>query len=148
MYAGMDGYNCFGCAPNNPIGLRLEFFEDGDDVIAEWTPTKNYEGYLNFLHGGIQATLLDEVAAWVIYAKLKTSGVTTSLDVEYLKPVFLSKGKVRLRANLLSHEKNIATINAQIEDADGVVRSRATARYFVYPPKVAQAKFNYPIEQE
>ena len=24
-----EGYNCFGCSPDNPIGLHLEFYEDG-----------------------------------------------------------------------------------------------------------------------
>ena len=29
-WEGLDGYMCFGCAPNNPLGLHMEFFEDGD----------------------------------------------------------------------------------------------------------------------
>ena len=26
-------YNCFGCCPVNPIGLHLEFYEDGDYIV-------------------------------------------------------------------------------------------------------------------
>ena len=26
-WEGLDGYMCFGCAPNNPLGLHMEFFE-------------------------------------------------------------------------------------------------------------------------
>lgn len=33
-WEGLDGYMCFGCAPNNPQGLHMEFFEDGDDIVA------------------------------------------------------------------------------------------------------------------
>ena len=29
-------------------------------------------GYNDILHGGIQATLLDEIATWVVYAVLGT----------------------------------------------------------------------------
>ena len=25
-------YNCFGCCPENPIGLHMEFYEDGDYI--------------------------------------------------------------------------------------------------------------------
>ena len=32
-WEGLDGYMCFGCAPNNPLGLHMEFFEDGDDIV-------------------------------------------------------------------------------------------------------------------
>ena len=24
-WEGLDGYMCFGCAPNNPLGLHMEF---------------------------------------------------------------------------------------------------------------------------
>ena len=33
-WEGLDGYMCFGCAPNNPLGLHMEFFEDGDDIVT------------------------------------------------------------------------------------------------------------------
>ena len=33
-----EGYNCFGCSPGNPIGLHLEFWEDGEDVVTTWSP--------------------------------------------------------------------------------------------------------------
>ena len=28
-----EGYNCFGCSPDNPIGLHMEFYEDGDYIV-------------------------------------------------------------------------------------------------------------------
>jgi len=40
------------------------------------------------LHDGIQATLLDEIADWVLIVKLGTSGVTKNLNINYVKFVF------------------------------------------------------------
>ena len=60
-WEGLDGYMCFGCAPNNPLGLHMEFFEDGDDIVAFWKPQGTYQGWLRTLHGGIQTTLMDEL---------------------------------------------------------------------------------------
>ena len=37
-------YNCFGCCPDNPIGLHLEFYEDGDYILSKWNPQHNYQG--------------------------------------------------------------------------------------------------------
>ena len=34
-------YNCFGCCPENPIGLHMEFYEDGDYIVSTWHPEKN-----------------------------------------------------------------------------------------------------------
>ena len=76
-WEGLDGYMCFGCAPNNPLGLHMEFFEDGDDIVAFWKPQGTYQGWLRTLHGGIQTTLMDELAGWVVLRKLQTSGVTS-----------------------------------------------------------------------
>ena len=72
------GYNCICCGPENPVGLHLEFWEDGEDVLTKWTPTQNYQGWIDTLHGGIQSMLLDEVAGWVVTRKLQTTGVTSS----------------------------------------------------------------------
>ena len=64
-YAGMEdqGYNCFACCPSNPFGLKMEFYEDGDDIVCIWEPDLNYQSWIGTLHGGIQATLLDETGA-------------------------------------------------------------------------------------
>ena len=32
-WKGLEGYNCFGCAPNNEAGVKMEFYEDGDEVV-------------------------------------------------------------------------------------------------------------------
>ena len=85
------GYNCFACAPSNPYGLKMEFYEDGDDIVSFWTPDVNYQGWLDTLHGGIQATLLDEIGGWIVGRKLQTSGMTTNLNIKYRKPVPCNK---------------------------------------------------------
>ena len=60
----MEGYNCFGCSPDNEAGVRMEFYEDGDEVVSIWKPRPEYQGWLNTLHGGIQSVLLDEICGW------------------------------------------------------------------------------------
>ena len=37
-WKGLEGYNCFGCAPNNEAGIKMEFYEDGDEVVSIWKP--------------------------------------------------------------------------------------------------------------
>jgi uncharacterized protein (TIGR00369 family) len=137
-------YNCFGCSPSNDIGLHLEFWEEEDEVLAKWQPRKEYEGWTGVLHGGIQATLLDEVAAWLVYVKLKTAGVTTQLNVRYSKRAFISKGDFTAKAILLSYQENLARINSKLYDAKGNICATAEVEYFCFPEKIAREKFNYP----
>ena len=94
-------YNCFGCSPNNQLGLKMEFFEDGEEIVSFWKPVKHFNGYINVLHGGIQSSLIDEIAYWTVLIKLKTSGVTARLDVRLKKPLYMDKGKIMLRSKLV-----------------------------------------------
>ena len=82
-----EGYNCFGCSPDNPIGLHMEFYEDGDYIVSTWHPDHNYQGWVDTMHGGILSTLIDEVCGWVVTRKLQTSGYTVQLNVKFRKAV-------------------------------------------------------------
>lgn len=137
-------YNCFGCSPFNEIGLHLDFWEDGDELVAKWQPRKSLEGWMGVLHGGIQATLLDELAGWIVLIKMKTAGVTSGMNVEYLKPLTISKGEITIRGKLISVEKRLAKIECALFDSEGVEYAKAQLSYFHYPEKIAKARFSYP----
>lgn len=137
-------YNCFGCSPFNKNGLHLEFWEDGDEIMAKWQPQKSMEGWLGVLHGGIQATLVDELAGWIVLLKKNTAGVTSALHIDYLKPVYITKGKVTIKGKLISSEGRIAKIECSLLDGDGNECLRAKADYFCFPEKIAKAKYHYP----
>jgi uncharacterized protein (TIGR00369 family) len=79
-----DGY-CFACGKDNPIGLKMEFLFENDEVTVKFTPKEEHQGWKNVIHGGILATLMDEAMARVII----NSGynvVTSSMDMRFLRP--------------------------------------------------------------
>jgi len=139
-----DVYQCFGCSPNNSIGLQLKFFVDGDEVCCRWQPSKQYEGYVNVLHGGIQATLLDEIAGWFINSQLGSAGVTKALNVSYLQPVYVTDESILLKASLKECTEREAVIDARLYNSAGKLCSTAEAVYFIFPEPIARKKFNYP----
>lgn len=143
-YRGIETYNCFGCAPHNESGLRMEFFEEGDEIVCHWTPEEKFTGYNHILHGGIQATLIDEIASWVVFIKLKTGGFTVNLNVDYKSQVLINKGNIMLRASLKEMKKNIAHISVGLYDGEGKLGSEGIAQYFTLPEKIARKKKLYP----
>ncbi|MBQ5830171.1 MAG: PaaI family thioesterase, partial [Alistipes sp.] len=84
-WVGEPTYHRYGCDPNNATGLKMEFYEDGDDIVCHWHSRTEFESWRNTLHGGVQAVLVDEIASWVIFRKFQTSGVTSHLDMRYKK---------------------------------------------------------------
>jgi len=138
------GNPCFACSENNPVGLKMDFYEEGDEVVSEWEPRPEFQGYINVLHGGIQTTLLDELASWTVYVKAGTAGVTSSIDIRFLKPVFVNKGKLRLQARLTGRDEREAVIRAEIVSHRNQVCTEAEIRYFLFPEKLAREKYFYP----
>ncbi|MGQ8338280.1 PaaI family thioesterase [Sunxiuqinia sp. A32] len=139
-----ERYQCIGCSPFNPIGIKLEFWDDGEHILSEWEPRPEFMGWENVLHGGIQATLLDEISAWVVYTKCETAGVTSGINVKYKKPVYTNKGKLKLKARLKEMNRRIAVITAQLFDSEENLCSEAEVTYFIFSQEVAKAKFHYP----
>jgi len=139
-----DNYKCFGCSPFNQSGLKLEFWDNGDEIITHWIPEVRYEGFHDVLHGGIQATLMDEAASWCVFTKCRSAGVTSEMSIKYLKPVPVSKGKLTIRAHLQHFEKRKAIISCSISDADGNVYTTGEVVFFVFPENIAKEKFGFP----
>ena len=44
----MEGYNCFGCSPDNEAGVRMEFYEDGDEVVSIWEAASGIPGLVEY----------------------------------------------------------------------------------------------------
>lgn len=132
-----EGYNCFGCAPNNAAGLKMEFYEDGDDIVSQWKPEPQFQGWIDTLHGGIQAVLLDEICAWAIVRKLQTTGVTSKMETRYLKPVSTHDCHITLKAHIAEVRRNLVTVDASIYNEAGVLCTQAVCTYFTFSKEKA-----------
>lgn len=142
-WAGEPTYHCYGCDPNSHHGLRMEFFEDGEDIVSHWHPREEFQGWRNTLHGGIQATLADEIASWVVFRKFQTSGVTSRMEVKYKKPILISDGAISLRARVVKQMRNVIEIGVEIFDIRGELCTTATCIYFIFPKDRARDEFGF-----
>jgi uncharacterized protein (TIGR00369 family) len=142
--SGRDTYQCFGCSPNNPIGLKLDFWSDGDLVIAKWLPHKSLEGFEDVLHGGIQATLLDEIASWAVQTRCKTVGVTSSMEITYRRPVRISSGEISLQARIREAGSRMAIVETELLGNDGKLCAAAVVKYFLFNPDKAAKEYYFP----
>jgi uncharacterized protein (TIGR00369 family) len=127
--------SCFGCGPANPRGMRLHFERDDQRrrVVGKFRLGAEYQGGQGFIHGGIIATVLDEVMSKVSrFSNVRT--VTAELTVEYLKPVRVDDElhvegfEVRREGRQLYHE-------GEIRDAAGALLARGRGRFVVIDPE-------------
>lgn len=82
-----DDQMCFCCGPENPIGLRLTFEETPDGrTRTVWRPRKEHQGFKDIVHGGLVATVLDEVMIRMLYMR-GIPAVTGTMETKLLKPL-------------------------------------------------------------
>jgi uncharacterized protein (TIGR00369 family) len=147
-FRGLEGYNCFGCSPDNTSGLQLSFVEDGEELVSVWTPKTFLQGYQNILHGGIQATLMDEIASWVVYVKLDCSGFTSAMNVRHLKPVYVTDTSITLRAIVEELRRNLADIDVRLFDSNQNLCAHALVTYFTFSKEKSKERLYYPDHKE
>lgn len=133
------GYNCFACSPWNDKGLKMEFWEDRDDIVSVWTASEDYQSWTETLHGGIQATLLDEVGGWYVTRKLQTAGVTSTLNIRYRKTVPVGE-PLEIRVRLKEMRRNLAVMEGSIS-CGGKTCTTAEITYFTVSQERAREEF-------
>ena len=121
----------------------MRFFEDGDDIISIWRPTQNHQSWINTLHGGVQAVLLDEVCGWVVFHKLHTAGVTAKMEMRYHKPVSTLQDYIKLRGYLKEMRRNVAIVIGEIYFAEGELLCECVCTYFTFPQDKAKETMGY-----
>lgn len=102
--------DCWGCGRNNPDGLYIKSYWEGDQAVAHFSPQPQHTGHKGVLNGGIIATLMDCHCMGLAMAQAHRQAgrpigslplityVTGSLKVDYLKPTPLSAEALELRA--------------------------------------------------
>lgn len=141
-WLSVPGYCCPGCSPNNEKGLRLEFWEDGDDIVSIWHPEAHFQSWKDTLHGGIQCLMLDEIAGWVVCRKLQTMGVTSKMDTKYHHPMSISGGPIELRARIQRQLRQVAIIEAELRQR-GELCTTAVATYFCASPETTRTEYGF-----
>lgn len=123
---------CYGCGADNPDGLQLKSFWEGERTVARFTPDPRFTGGVpDHVYGGLVASLLDchGNAAAFAYAHrelgqdMAAAGgaglrfVTASLKVDFVAPTPMSV-ELEVHGDLRSLEGRKAWIDLSLS-ADG-----------------------------
>lgn len=99
-------FNCFGCSQSNHSGLKLKFeVSEENNVFSSVQLCSAYESFPGIVHGGMVATVLDEVMAQTTYLTRGKPSMTIGLKIRYLQPMYIDtsylvSGKITSSADL------------------------------------------------
>lgn len=133
----MAGNCCYGCGIDNPLGMQIKSYWDGDETVCHYTPRpEQCAGPTKYLYGGTIASLIDCHSigtAAANYHRLEGREigegeeiwcVTGRLEIDYLAPTPIDR-EVVLRARVESVSGRKTTIICTLSSAGTVC---ATAR--------------------
>ncbi len=133
--------NCYVCGKDNPIGLKVRFYQKGNKVFTRFTPGEEHQGYPDRMHGGIACTLLDETVGRAGFIS-GTWTFTAKFEVRYRKPVPLHR-EITVVGEMVRDRGRMIEAKGQLLLDDGSVAVEASGLFVKLKPEELDA-----IEEE
>jgi acyl-coenzyme A thioesterase PaaI-like protein len=112
----------------NHFGLQLAFYDDGEgEVYAEYVVPSRYEGYPGTVHGGIVASMLDELLGRALMAQdANHFTYSAKLTIRYRVPIPIGE-KLKMVGRVERQRGRLAFSKAEIRLPDGTLAADAEA---------------------
>jgi acyl-coenzyme A thioesterase PaaI-like protein len=121
-------HHCFACGTLNTHGLHLDLHVERGRSWVELTYEGRFQGWDGIAHGGILATILDEVMAWALVGE-DDWGLTARLAIDFKQPVKVGQ-RIRAEGWITRSRRRIVDTEATVTDArTGELLATATGVY-------------------
>ncbi|WP_227935335.1 PaaI family thioesterase [Alkalihalobacillus deserti] len=114
------------------LGFEVEEFTE-EKVALKLKITDHALNVNGTLHGGIQASMLDNITGMAVRAKTKTDCVTLNLNIHYLSAI--SEGEIYATATIIQQGHKILTVEGEIRTSQGVLVSKGVGVFKVISQK-------------
>jgi acyl-coenzyme A thioesterase PaaI-like protein len=133
----IDPHNCFACGELNEHGLQLRMHLADPGSWTEVSLPERFEGWQGIAHGGILATLADEVMAWSLFIDDQV-GLTARLSLDFRRPAQVGH-MLRAEGWITDRRRLRYDTAARITDVEtGDLVAEATGVYVAAPPSRAR----------
>lgn len=125
-----DYPGCFACGVDNPVGLHLDPNDvDGDEAVATFRPIEHHAGAADTLHGGLAATVLDEIMVWAGIISHRVLTVTGTMELRFRRPVRVTD-RIEVRGRVAERRGRKLVCEGEVR-VEGEVAVTATGLYLV-----------------
>jgi len=138
-----EPHHCFACGELNEHGLQLVLHADETGCWTELTLPDRFQGWESVAHGGIVATILDEVMAWSVIGR-GTWGVTARLNLSFKRPIPTGR-PIRAEGWVTNDRRRTFNTAGQVLDGvSGAVLATGEGTFMAVPPdQLAALKARY-----
>ncbi len=119
--------HCFACGKNNPLGLKLHIRQVATEMdkklvqkaVCSFTLKKEYQGYGGIIHGGILATILDELMIYSLYYH-EIPTVTAKMEIKFRAKIIAGES-MEASAWMVHDRGKMVEATGEIRNAKGKV---------------------------
>jgi uncharacterized protein (TIGR00369 family) len=130
-------HSCFVCGESNPIGLKLRFETDGRIVQTRFVPRTEHVGFRQTVHGGLIATLLDEVMVWACAVQTKRFAFCAELNVRFQSPLRPGETVLAMAELVQNRRGKIFEAKGELRNESGVVFATGSGKYLPIKEEMA-----------
>ncbi len=130
--------HCFVCGTQNSRGLGLSFYDDASTTVESiFKIREEFQGYPGIAHGGILATILDEVVGRVaMIGDHHRFMMTVNMKVQFRNPVPIET-RLRAQGKIIKLKGRLCKAQGQILLPDGKVGCEAELTLADMPSEMA-----------
>lgn len=121
--------SCIVCGSRNPIGLNLRFHTDGRILTTEFTLKPEHCGFVSVVHGGVLATVLDEIMVWSCAVQAKQFSYCAEMNVRYLSPARPNENIIGTAEMTENKRGRLFLAKGELKHEDGTPIASSTGKY-------------------
>src|ERR1043166_4926226 len=121
--------SCFVCGESNSFGMKLRLETDGCVVQTRFTPGAEHIGFKQVVHGGIIATLLDEIMVWACAVQTKRFAFCAELNVRFQNPLRPGEEVLAIAELVENRRGKIFEAKGELRNEAGALLASATGKY-------------------
>jgi uncharacterized protein (TIGR00369 family) len=120
---------CLVCGRDNPHGLHLSSFVDPESgvISTTFTPAEHHIGFESVIHGGVLATVVDELMVWSAIWASKRACVAAEMSLRFIRKAGVGR-PLRATARVTRHRSRLIEATAEMYDGAKLICT-ATGKY-------------------
>jgi len=125
--------SCFVCGEENDQGLNARSYIVGDSIELPFKAPQNFAGWRKVVHGGLVATVLDEVMTWAAIVGSRKPCFSAEFKVRLLNPL-PPETQCVARARMTVNKRRIFLVESTLTGKnEKEVFAKAEGRYMIVP---------------
>lgn len=123
---------CFVCGEENERGMQARSYVVGDHIELPFEAPSEFAGWRTVVHGGLVATVLDEVMTWASIVGSRRPCFAAEITIRMQRPLAPGTRCVAV-GRMTENRKKIFRAEATLASEEGEVFARAEGRYMIVP---------------